>query len=96
MATYLHTCNTILKADSFHPHHLKDNISYGQFQRLQRICDLDKDFAEQAETMSNRFSDRTYNHRVVKRALDSAQSLEHNALLPKKPRLRPQCFPSIN
>lgn len=36
--------NTILRADSFHPHGLILNIPVGQFLRLRRICETDTDF----------------------------------------------------
>lgn len=82
--------NTILRADSFHPQHLKRNIPYGQFQRLRRICDRDEDFVEQAGAMSSRFHDRAYKPTVVKNALDRAQSVDRTTLLKKNSTPRPK------
>ncbi len=42
-------CNSLLHYGSFHPFHLKNNIPFGQFQRLRRICDLDSDFQTQSQ-----------------------------------------------
>lgn len=36
--------NTILRADSFHPPWLIENIPFGQFQRLKLICDSEDVF----------------------------------------------------
>lgn len=81
--------NTILRADSFHPQHLKRNIPYGQFQRLRRICNCDVDFDQQAEDMSCRFLERAYKPTIVKRACDKAQSLNRDTLLTKTKKLNP-------
>ncbi len=63
---------TLLRGGSFHPHHLKENIPHGQFQRLRHIYNQETDFAE---AMSNRFSHGAYKPRVIKQAFDR-QSLE--------------------
>ncbi len=45
--------NTMLKADSFHPNWLKNNIPFGQFQCLRRICDTNNEYEVQAKVMFN-------------------------------------------
>lgn len=57
--------NTVLKADSFHPHQLKKNIPFGQYQRIRRICNKDEEFEEQARTMTTRFVQRGYEKDVL-------------------------------
>ena len=76
--------NTVLKADSFHPNWLKNNIPFGQFQRLRRICDTDKEFEEQATVMSNRFAQRGYKTKTVQDAYKKAQSASRSDLLNNK------------
>ncbi len=47
--------NTILRANSFHPPWLIENIPHGQFQRLKRICDREDDYEIQLQDMTSRF-----------------------------------------
>lgn len=47
--------NTILRANSFYPPWLIENMPHRQFQRLKRICDLEKDFEIQLQDMTGRF-----------------------------------------
>lgn len=76
--------NTILRADSFHPPHLIENIPFGQFQRLRRICDDNADFERQADNMSERFIKRAYKSDTVARARSRAQLLKRADTLIKK------------
>lgn len=86
--------NTILRADSFHPPHLINNIPYGQFQRLRRICDNDSDFVSQADSMTRRFKERAYPSDVVEQAYTKARSIPRNTLLIKnRQRRREQSRP---
>ena len=78
--------NTLLMANSFHPTHLIENIPFGQFQRLRRICDNDDVFTQQAGAMAKRFSDRAYKPHVISGALAKANSLSRSDLLKKKRR----------
>ena len=78
--------NTLLRADSFHPTHLIENIPYGQFQRLRRICDDDDEFKLQADDMATRFTDRTYKPHLITNAKTKASSLNRSDLLIKKRR----------
>ena len=78
--------NTILKADSFHPPWLLENIPYGQFQRLRRICDTDSSFETNAVDMTQRFKDRGYTNRSVFSAYSRAKSLKREELLIQKPK----------
>ncbi len=54
-------CDTILRADSFHPSSLITNIPLGQFQRLRGICDCDDEFDQQAINIYQRLKQRGYN-----------------------------------
>ena len=78
--------NTILRADSFHPSSLINNIPFGQFQRLRRICDSDNDFELQATDMHQRFSQRGYRRKNLNQAYNKAKSLERRNLFEKSPR----------
>ena len=74
----------LLRADSFHPSYLINNIPFGQFQRLRHICDDDVVFDTQANDMADRFINRGYNAEVVSRARSKAQGINRNNLLIKK------------
>lgn len=80
--------NTILRADSFHPNGLINNIPYGQFQRLRRICDSQTDFDQQSKSMYQRFRNRGYKANTLNDALSKAKSTERSALLQKRTRNR--------
>ena len=86
--------NTLLRADSFHPPHLINNIPFGQFQRLRRICDDDVVFETQADDMASRFRDRGYKAEVISRAQNKAKGIHrHNLLIKKKRRNTTQSRP---
>ncbi len=76
--------NTILRADSFHPPWLTDNIPLGQFQRLKRICDSEEDFEKNAQDMTQRFRARGYQHKTIFRAYNKAKCLPREQLLAPK------------
>ena len=57
--------NTILRADSYHPSWLVENIPFGQFQRIKRICDSEEGFEINAQDMSQRFKKRGYKHKTI-------------------------------
>ena len=78
--------NTLLRADSFHPSYLINNIPFGQFQRLRRLCDEEDDFNIQATDMAGRFVSRGYKQEVVVRARNKAHDINRNDLLIKKNR----------
>lgn len=78
--------NTLLRADSFHSPHLINNIPYGQFLRLRRICDQDQDFNSQSTVMSDRFRERGYRKEVVKNAYKKAMQCKRENLFTKKQR----------
>lgn len=76
--------NMLLRADSFHTKSLKNNIPFGQFQRLRRICDKDTDFEEQAQDMKSRFCVRGYSPELIDNAIVKARSIPRSDLLKKK------------
>lgn len=78
--------NTILRADSFHPPHLIENIPLGQFQRLRRICDQQTDFNKQALLMTQRFKERGYNKSTLTHAYTRAKTMDRKTLLRKNTR----------
>lgn len=79
--------NTLLHAESFHPKNLIDNIPFGQYQRLRRICDSETDFDHQAQEMHERFTQRGYRAKTLQTALSRAKSLDRKSLLTKKQHL---------
>lgn len=63
---------TIFRVDSFHPPWLLNNIPYGQFQRLRRICNDDTNFEYHAKEMGQRFKTRGYKDDVISTAYQKA------------------------
>ena len=78
--------NTLLHANSFHPSGLKNNIPYGQFQRLRRICDVDDDYNVKSVDMGKRFEERGYSRNVIDLANNKASELDREKLLERKPK----------
>ncbi|CAJ0959600.1 unnamed protein product, partial [Ranitomeya imitator] len=75
--------NLLLHASSSHPRHMIQSVPVGQFLRLRRICSSDTDFERQAEDLKNRFLERGYSRRVLKRAYNRARHSHRNDLLYK-------------
>jgi len=73
--------NTILHAKSFHPNWLIENIPYGQFQRVKRICDQEHIFESKSLEMMSRFKERGYRSSILKKAYTRAQQVDRSVLL---------------
>lgn len=73
--------NTILRADSFHPKRLKENIPYGQFQRVRRICDQETDYSVKSAELENGVLNRGYHVQVLKDASIRAELLDRENFL---------------
>ncbi|XP_054871029.1 uncharacterized protein LOC118470507 isoform X2 [Amphiprion ocellaris] len=78
--------NTVLHAESFHPKSLIENIPFGQFQRLKRICNSQTDFNTQATEMQQRFVQRGYKAKTLSGALTRAKTLDRRNLLIRRQR----------
>lgn len=76
--------NTILRADSFHPLWMTENINFGQFQRLKRICDKEEDFNIRAQDMTQRFKERGYKNSVINKAYNKVRNISRDELLRQK------------
>lgn len=72
--------NTILRADSFHPKWMTENIPFAQFQRFKRICDKEEDFNIRAQDMTQRFKERGYKNRVINKANDKVRNISRDEL----------------
>lgn len=85
--------NTILHAKSFHPNWLKENVPYGQFQRVKRICDQDHVFESKSLEMMPRFKERGYRSSTLQKAYTRAKHVARSSLLqrntPKQTKERP-------
>ncbi len=73
--------NSLLHYRSFHPYHQRNNIPYGQFQRLRKICDCDSDYHIQSQNMSQRFLNRSYKKSAISAAQNRAAALDRQTLL---------------
>nr|XP_033815550.1 uncharacterized protein LOC117367239 [Geotrypetes seraphini] len=66
--------NSLLQYGSFHPRALRNGIPVGQFLRLRRICSNDEDFNKQAMELYDKFKDRGYPGKVIRRAWKRAKN----------------------
>lgn len=78
--------NTILHASSFHPDHTIQNIPYGQFVRLRRICSDENDYGIKANEMSQRFRERGYDDSLINQAAEKAHRRDRASLLNPTPK----------
>lgn len=80
--------NTLLHASSHHPKSLIRGIPIGQFQRIRRNCSNELDYKQDAKEIYQRFRERGYSHRNLRRAKRLASSKCRNYLI--KPRTIPR------
>ena len=73
--------NCLLRFDSFHPRHLRENLPFGQFLRLRRNCSNVRDFECQADSLTDKLVSRRYPLGVIKRARKRARNNNRDALL---------------
>ncbi|XP_053571499.1 uncharacterized protein LOC128661246 [Bombina bombina] len=73
--------NSILHANSSHPNHLKRGIPYGQFLRLRRNCSSLSKFDIHAQQMKERFLQRGYSNKCLKKSLWKARKMSRDDLL---------------
>ncbi|KAM4012040.1 uncharacterized protein ACNLHF_005390 isoform 1-T3 [Anomaloglossus baeobatrachus] len=65
--------NTLLHASSAHPQYMIRSVPTGQFLRLRRICSTNADFERQSLDLMERFRERGYSRRMIKRAYHRAK-----------------------
>lgn len=73
--------NTLLSAQSHHPKSLINGIPTGQFLRIRRNCSVEEEFHEEASEMYQRFRQRGYSHRSLKKAKKKATLKNRDELL---------------
>lgn len=76
--------NTILNARSFHPNRLKENVPYGHFQGVKRICDQENVFETISEEIMSRFRERRYRNSTLQRAYTRAKHVDRASLLQRQ------------
>lgn len=77
--------NTLLQADSHHPKSLIRGIPVGQFMRIRRNCSTEEDYFSESKQLYQRFRERGYPHRTLKRAMSIAgHKRRADLLLPQK------------
>ncbi|OCT77808.1 hypothetical protein XELAEV_18028905mg [Xenopus laevis] len=84
--------NSLLHAQSMHPHSCIEGIPKGQYIRLRRICSTDEDFKREAYSLYQRFKLRGYKTRCLRRAYQYALSLNREDLLYKSQKSNIQTF----
>ena len=73
--------NSILHAQSHHPKRLVENIPYGQFLRLKRICSDPRDFNDKTREMDDRFKQRGYKTSTIQAAINKTKNIRRETLL---------------
>lgn len=72
--------NTYLHFRSFHPHHLRSNIPYGQFLRVKRNSSSEQDYRTHSQQLCLQFSERQYPRVIVQNALQRASTRDCSTL----------------
>ena len=78
--------NTLLKADSYHPLHLKNSLPYSQLCRVKRICTRENDFDRNAEMMLNKFRTRGYKENTLTTAKSKIDKKNRDEFLKTSPK----------
>ena len=83
--------NSLLHATSSHPKSLISNIPYGQYLRIRRNCSTDSNFEYEAKLLQQRFQERGYSKKGLKKAYLRAKKQKRSSLLhdPKAPKTDP-------
>lgn len=67
--------NTYLHFRSFHPHHLRSNIPYGQFLRVKRNSTSEWDYKTHSQQLCKQFLVRQYPSTVIQNAFQHQGSV---------------------
>ena len=78
--------NTLLKADSYHPLHLKNSLPFSQLCRVKRICTRENDFDRNAEMMLNKFRTRGYKENTLTTAKSKIDKTNRDEFLKTSPK----------
>ena len=73
-----------LHYSSCHPNHVKNNIPFGQFSRIRRICTYIEDFKSQSSTLKRKLLARGYPFKLINQAYQKALLLNRDDLLKDK------------
>ena len=73
--------NCLLRFDSYHPRHLRENLPFGQFLRLHRNCSEVEDFVSQANDLSLKLRKRKYPEKILRTACKRARNNHRETLL---------------
>lgn len=76
--------NTLLHADSHHPHWLQNGIPVGHFLRIKRNCTKTEDYKKEGAEMYKRFRERGYSLGQIRKAKKKAAGRSRESLLQKE------------
>ncbi|XP_014670741.1 PREDICTED: uncharacterized protein LOC106811578 [Priapulus caudatus] len=79
-------CHPYLRTDSAHPKALIDNIPYGQFFRLKRICSNKVRFDTCCQEFKHLFLKRGYKADLLDKSIQKASQCSRESLLKPKPK----------
>lgn len=74
-------CNSILHAESFHPHHQISSIPYGELIRARRNCSEVHEFNACRDDMKKRFENRGYSQTVIQQAAHKVNHMQREETL---------------
>lgn len=80
--------NTLLRADSEHPRHLKESLPFSQLCRVKRICKTPEDFRRNSDEMITNFSRRGYHKKVLNNAIEKVETIPRSNLLSTKNKVK--------
>lgn len=82
--------NTLLHFNSNHPWHLKTNLPYGQFLRMQHNCTDESTFQYESKTLAKQLSDWGYPSKIIDSAWKRASQRDTQQLLQNKQETIPE------
>ena len=82
--------NAYLCYKSYHPSKLKENIPYGQFLRIRRICSNDNDTDDSMEVLTSNFNKGGYPDKILQQQLIKAKTTDRKELLKEKENISSQ------
>lgn len=77
--------NSFLHWQSWHPPALKSGIPTGQYLRARRNCSSEEEFKKECDNLYQRFRERGYPKKTLRKAFLRAKATPRNVLLENKP-----------
>lgn len=76
--------NSYLQYESYHPPHLRNNLPYGQFLRMQCNCTLPQDYKSEGQSLSRQLQNKGYLAEIFSKARERADHIERETFFQKQ------------